>query len=108
MLVKHINNIDRDVGWWRMSPTPQKKQDDMFTYLFPSTHSTFTVHVNMMNLFYVEMGWHKKHGNSYRINKDAVEIMRDEVDGHASFDAPVVHVGGVRNMCFIKIGHTTT
>ena len=55
-----------------------------------------------MNLFFVEMGWHKKHGNSYRINKDAVEIMREEVDDRASFDVSAGHLGGVRHMFFYK------
>ena len=62
----------------------------------------------MMNLFFVEMGWCKKHANSYRIDKVVVEIMRKEIDYRASFDMSVGHVGGVRNIFFIKIDHITT
>ena len=69
-----------------MLPAPQKK-GDVFAYLFPSMHSVFNVHVNVKNLFFAEMGWHKKHGNFHRINKDAVEIMRAEADNRSSFHA---------------------
>ena len=51
-LVKHINDIDRDVCWWYVLPAPQKKQGDMFAYLFPSTYSAFDAHVSIMNLFF--------------------------------------------------------
>ena len=54
--MKHIDDIDRDAGLWHMLPATQKKQDDRFTYLFPSTHSVFNFHAKMMNLFFVEMG----------------------------------------------------
>ena len=45
------------------------------------------------------MGWHKKHSNSCRMNKDAVEIVREEAYDHASFDVSVGYAGGVRNIC---------
>ena len=71
-------------------------------------HSVFNVDLNMINLFFAEMVWCKKHGNSYSINKDAVEIMREKLDDRDSFDASACDVGGVRNVCFIKNGNMTT
>ena len=62
----------------------------------------FNVHVNVMNLFLVEMGWHKNHGNSHIINEDPVEIMREETDDRDYFDASEGHTGGVRNIFFCK------
>ena len=38
----------------------------------------------MMNLFFAEMVWHKKHGNYYRINKDAVDATLEDGIDHAA------------------------
>ena len=54
------------------------------------------------------MGWCKNHSNSHRINKDSVEIMREEVDNRSSFEETAGYTGGVRNAYFIKIGHIST
>ena len=75
--------------------------------MFPSTHSMFNFDVSMM-IFFAEIGWCENHDNSCRINKVAVEIMREEADDRASFCVPAGHAGGVRNVFFTKIGHITT
>ena len=61
-----------------------------------------------MTDFFVQMGWCEKHGNSCKINKDAVEAMREEVDDRDSFVVPAGHAGEVRNIFFIKIGYMKT
>ena len=54
LVAKHINNFDHDAGCWCTLPVPQKKKDDRFTFLFPSTHTVFNVDINVINLFFIK------------------------------------------------------
>lgn len=60
------------------------------------------VNVNIANLFFAEMGWHEAHSDYHRINKDAIEIMREEADDRAFFDVPAHQLGAVRNEIFVR------
>ena len=61
-----------------------------------------------MNSFFYRNRLVQKYGNLCKINKHAVELMREEADDRSSFDVTTGHVDGVRNMYFIKIGYIST
>ena len=71
-LVELINSIDPDNGWWYRLPQPGKTIDNKFDFVFPSMNQVLGMHHEAMNVFWLESGCAKKHGNKHRLCLDVI------------------------------------
>ena len=62
-LVKFINNMDSDTGWWHSIPIPGKNAlSEDAQWGFPPLSKVFGIHKDAMSIHWMELGCFKRHG----------------------------------------------
>ena len=62
-LVKFINNMDSDAGWWHCIPVPSKSTlSEDAQQGFPSLSKVFGIHKDAMSNCWMELGCFNRHG----------------------------------------------
>ena len=103
ILVELINSADLDNNWWYRLLQSGKIIDNKFDFIFPLLNQVLGMHHEAMNVFWLESGCTKKHGNRYRLCLDVIESMKNEVDILSSFEVTKTRFGDHRHITFIKL-----
>ena len=105
VLLSFTDNMEFEYGWWHAFEELEKvdRIDDKHV-LFPSIGNVFNANKEAMILFWLELGFMKRHGGTLRIDIKACESFKKMLTDRRLFEASSTRMQGKVKWC-VKLGH---
>lgn len=99
--------MEFECSWWHAFEELGKvdRTDDK-RVLFPNVGSTFNVSKEAMILFWLELGFMKRHGGTLRVDIKACESFKEMLTDHRSLEASSTRTQGKVKHC-VELGRTS-